>query len=89
MVVRRRVERIERSANRRRQVGLAARGRFGRGAFQGRAQKGMVGRERTQQHTRAAERHERAAIAFEGIDKIGNVGLGALQAVGPHVRHEH
>ena len=89
MVVRRRIQGVERRADRGREIRLAARRGLRRGALEGGTQECMVRRKRTQQHAGAAKRHKRAAVAFKGVDKVGDIGLGAFKPVWAHIRDKH
>ena len=49
----------------------------------------MVGRERTHHDAGAAKRDERTTVAGKRVNQIGDIGLGALEAVWPHVFGKH
>ena len=89
MIVSRRVKRLQRGADGAAEIRLAARSRFRRELLERTAQVGVVGRERADDDAGATERDERAAVAFERVDEIGDVGLRPLKTVRPHVRREH
>ena len=89
VVVCRGVKRREGRADRAAEVRLAARSGLGAHALERAPQVAVVGSERTHRDAGAAERDERAAVAFERVDEVCDVGLRALEAVGPDVLREH
>ena len=89
VLVLRGVERAESRSDRAAEVRLAARRGMGTGILDRAADEGVVGGERTQQHARAAEGDERAAVAVERRDQVREVGLRAFEAVRAHVLREH
>ena len=89
VLVLRGVERVERRADRAPEVRLAARRGIGRRALDRAAEEGVVRGERTQQHARAAEGDERAAVALKRLHEVRKVRLRALQPVRADVLREH
>ena len=89
VVVGGRVERVQRRAYRRAEVGFAARSRLGRELFQRAAQVGAVRGEGADAHSCAPERDKRAPVSVQRVDEVGDVGLYALKAVGPYVLRKH